>query len=1267
MKKHKNSKSKFFMFTFALAMPFAAATSAYAGLSTNEALAETTSKNYYSGYSSEVSLSNNNFNSSSSYTTLISSPTGWTKTVYNGTVTAGVINVGNSFQSNMSGSFKLSNNPLSKASDKYILMINSKTDSDSDDACAKFRSNSISLAANSFYSFQASFKADTNYESYTAYVEKDTVPAGKTGYVYASDFSGATFKLDDDVYVPFTFNSKTYYVKKNLSFKETLTNNIENIVRKADRTTTYDDYIFYEDSAVVGIVKDGDVMFVKKTDLEDVDEVYVKNETPVSGYRISSGKDVYNCNLEYEEGNNRFVVEEGTKYYTTKTEYTSLNDYVSGAIFLDGLKDADGKDVEVKFDRLSSKNWTTVYFFVATGNEAQNVSFDLYLGSKDKPSSGVVFFDDCHVYQHSQNTFYKTLQAYGDKKHAVEKTNLDGSVSTILESSVKYVDFSEDKTIDTFKTADFNFDFEQPIFGENGKNLTAWTKSGSGLAQIFDVKSPNFFDGYDFVGSDLSCKAVYDASTNTVTSITENAQVLGLCAKDNFVKVTSNKISVESNAIYKISAKYKISNIESGNAYVSVVENDKVLSDYELSQYSVASEVYSTALSSNGSENFSNSYSTVEFFVKGNALYNSYVNLALSLGKADESATGAVVFDSITIERATESDYSGASNKISLGPTWTSNAGIENGTFNSATIVEDNDLLSPSGWTVTKGSENNFFGVINTDAQRYQGYVDAGYAWAIANPKSQNGKTTPNNILMLSNITNSYQSVKSSNFTISNSSDSDLTCQYYRLRFDYKNIGINKSNSESALKLSLFLENGTKIFESDDFSETEGTWRTFEISIKSSELGSETVYAQIDFGTSENKIGGNVYLDNFSFETIDATVVDVDLSNFMKNLPTNAVEENVVDSPAYNFVTSSTDNNLGERKIVKGKYLKDAGSVLFENGTEDKDFFYLTSQGKGVYYVESNFNINLKSGKYYALSFKLKSYFNEVDDSEVKFGAHVGLTGFDYLENLVSSDEYQTYTIYFKPSEDASTKLHIALDAYNGGAISIYDTKLETLTEDEFNLVKEEVNAKDYNFEDGRKFITKANDAEVPEEDEKPENEEKTSPSSSELNWSIYVASAITGLAIIIAVIGYALSKVKIRKIERKKKESYDRAKSLIIDRIKGIARKQRDAEANEIKAKISNFETELASLEKEHKAKVLALREKDQGVVSKETDKAFKSFAQKRTVISEKLSSLNRQLEEKQSPEYLLSLEREIYAKEEMKARQLLKESKKENKKNEK
>ena len=74
-------------------------------------------------------------------------------------------------------------------------------------------------------------------------------------------------------------------------------------------------------------------------------------------------------------------------------------------------------------------------------------------------------------------------------------------------------------------------------------------------------------------------------------------------------------------------------------------------------------------------------------------------------------------------------------------------------------------------------------------------------------------------------------------------------------------------------------------------------------------------------------------------------------------------------------------------------------------------------------------------------------------------------------------------------------------------------------------------------------------------------------------------------------------------------------------------------------------------------------LREKDKGQVSKETDREFKLFAQKRTVIAEKIDSLNKQIEQINSPEYLLNLERKVYAQEEMKQKELSKISKQLNK----
>ena len=145
------------------------------------------------------------------------------------------------------------------------------------------------------------------------------------------------------------------------------------------------------------------------------------------------------------------------------------------------------------------------------------------------------------------------------------------------------------------------------------------------------------------------------------------------------------------------------------------------------------------------------------------------------------------------------------------------------------------------------------------------------------------------------------------------------------------------------------------------------------------------------------------------------------------------------------------------------------------------------------------------------------------------------------------------------------------------------------------------------------------------------------------------------------------MRKVKIKKIEKKRKETYDRKSSLNIDIIKSKARRQRDAEVEEVKATIGKFQKELDELEKIHKQKVLNLREKDKGQVSKETDREFKLFAQKRTVIAEKIDSLNKQIEQINSPEYLLNLERKVYAQEEMKQKELSKISKQLNKEKEK
>lgn len=157
------------MFIFALIFPLSATGLVYTLNDANVAKADdsssSTSANYYSGYMKEVSVTNNNFNSSSSTYSISTSLSGWTGQMNDRKTTAGIINTGNTFQNYMTGTYHLSNNPLAKATDKYILMINSQTSDSTNYSTARqgYKSSSITLEANSFYSFQVSFKNDTNY------------------------------------------------------------------------------------------------------------------------------------------------------------------------------------------------------------------------------------------------------------------------------------------------------------------------------------------------------------------------------------------------------------------------------------------------------------------------------------------------------------------------------------------------------------------------------------------------------------------------------------------------------------------------------------------------------------------------------------------------------------------------------------------------------------------------------------------------------------------------------------------------------------------------------------------------------------------------------------------------------------------------------------------------------------------------------------------------------------------------------------------------
>ena len=140
------------------------------------------------------------------------------------------------------------------------------------------------------------------------------------------------------------------------------------------------------------------------------------------------------------------------------------------------------------------------------------------------------------------------------------------------------------------------------------------------------------------------------------------------------------------------------------------------------------------------------------------------------------------------------------------------------------------------------------------------------------------------------------------------------------------------------------------------------------------------------------------------------------------------------------------------------------------------------------------------------------------------------------------------------------------------------------------------------------------------------------------------------GVALIIGIIGFILRKVKIKKIEKIKKENYDRKLSLNHDVVVAEAKKKRDAEVAELQKANKLLEEDKAKLEAEHKEYVRESRASSNGKLTREMEKAFKKYNNNITRIDEKINIVKEKIDNVMTAEYLLALEHKIVLEEEMK-----------------
>lgn len=965
-----------------------------------------------------------------------------------------------------------------------------------------------------------------------------------------------------------------------------------------------------------------------------------KNVKAYKGYRSSS-----------------ITLEANSYYVFSVSAKVMLNgdDFANGSIYINGLVDKDEKSIKLGYENFSNTTWQEYYFFVATGNKSQTVTLDLYLGSNggQTRSEGAVFFDNVNATRYSHNMFMELCQDYGynnEDNLLIEYSDKDNWTNNNLNSAF-LIDALQPEFYIFEGTEGYNFDFEDDIpantdtLGQHWQIITGGRANGSArIVDIRNMQQRDFKDltGYDYIGDTLT----YNNNQALVLWTDSNEYSSG-----GYIGVKSEDILVEAHSILKVSLKMKVAGMKTGSFYLKVNENDSIYSYSNLSSDSEAKNYYelqngkTSGITSNVTNAWINDYQNVEFYIKGHNLYNTNVNLELWLGDNQTAAEGCVVIDDIKIEREIYSNFSGASNQLEFKWNDGSSETITNPSFNKSENADDEGKypVAASGWTTKKEKDDkdlNESGILYlADNKEYDRLYKGKYAWAGINP---NATSNPNNVYMMFNSKNSFQSITSSSTTINNNS-------YYKLSFDYYNQNFGSLES-SKIKVEVIDEHGIVLFTKDAVQSLD-KWSNMEIYIHTPETVTHSVQVKVSLGDEDNKVGGIVYLDNFSLTT-DATfeekfssaVNKTELGSFYLNLE-NGAFSGVKTSPAYTLnIDHVYDSNYDKDNcgtIAGIAYGKENGYGI-EN---DNNLLVITNVVACSSTLQSAYNMSVSADSYYELSFDLATIFGDKagtsnKDHKCKYGVKVTIDGYEAIENLIATEELHTYKVYIQAKAAATPKIAFSLvsdcDNTTGSAII---TNLDFKSVDEYTFANV---SQAPGFE---KTVFKANESDKVDEDDKDDDTDtdETSPSQADSNLWILIPSLIMSLALIIAIIGFALRKVKIKKIDRIKKETYDRKKSVNHDLILAAAQKKKDAEVADLQKAKDRLLEDKQELENEHKEYFKSQREENEGKLTRAMEAEFKKYNANITRLDQKINIIKEKIDYCMSAEYLLSIESKL------------------------
>lgn len=616
-----------------------------------------------------------------------------------------------------------------------------------------------------------------------------------------------------------------------------------------------------------------------------------------------------------------------------------------------------------------------------------------------------------------------------------------------------------------------NADFEN---GRDGWSICENVSSGKSIdAGVFAIGA-----GFDLTNVE---------NPNAKTTPTSHALLIKNNESAHYGLKSSNFV-ISQYGIYKLSIWAKANADANATAKLIKAEDD---TEYEITDIKQVSN------------EFTNGWKEYSFFVKGSPFSDQEMNLELWLGSEASDSAGYVWFDNITLTKITTEQFDAESSNGKAVDLYaaTSSLDFANGNFNIFKVenLEQNYPFSAQNWTVENNSALTKVGILNT-SKTVENQIVLGSDLPLLENRANN------NVLMILNNDFKKQTATSETATL----DAD---SYYQINI----YALANTNGNASIAL---LADDVVISEQNQIATSGWTKYTFFI-----KTGFESKSISIQLGLGRDvACTGYACFDSVIMEKIaDSDAFDAKIQNKTSN-------SKVVDLSQIDFsnVGLQIEDNIFASNDFAGT-LKDGISATYIAGVDtDTNTLVIKSLNDEIYYsFESNMQYSLSQNNYYQFDIKLKTTGIIQDDNKTK-GAKISLNGIDAsFKQIDTENEEKTYTIFVKCTEDKSVSVIISLgdsSALTQGSLAVSNISIKKIDSEAYQQgiqVLEKSNAPDNVLAIGNTDSEKKSD----------EEESKTS-SGIEFNF-LYASTIITGLAIIIAVVGVMIRQYK-RKHKRK-------------------------------------------------------------------------------------------------------------------------------------